>query len=70
MIGYYILTPMEIHLGSNPQVIHSLIVKATATAAKVMAETASSITWNKSGVKQGIATTHLSLFFCVLYLLK
>jgi hypothetical protein len=41
----------------------SAVVKATATAAKVMAETASSIMWNKSDVKQGIATTHLTLFF-------
>jgi hypothetical protein len=43
----------------------SAVVKATATAAKAMTETASSIMWNKSGVKQGTATTHLSLFICL-----
>jgi hypothetical protein len=43
----------------------SVVVKATATALKAMDETASSIMWNKSGIKQGIATTHLSLLFCV-----
>ena len=48
----------------------SAVVKATATAAKVMAETASSIMWNKSGVKHVTMLTYLSLFmfFNLVYL--